>query len=160
MMVPRKPFFEVLTEVQAVLGDENPKVMAKVGMSLGQKWAESKKEAGVTPSSVRELFDMVADYLQNDLQFAQKVDVMQDKNRYELKFGIYDSDECQCILCCGSMVKKKGGVPACPVSQFMMGVYRIFKKDLGITKIQLEGIQKPASMKPGSCDQKFIVETK
>ncbi|MFX0210287.1 MAG: hypothetical protein ACFFDT_30185 [Candidatus Hodarchaeota archaeon] len=39
MIVPRKPFFEVLTEIQAILGEDNPKTMAKVGMSLGQKFA-------------------------------------------------------------------------------------------------------------------------
>lgn len=157
-MVPRKPFFEVLTEIQAVLGKENQKIMAKVGMNIGQKWAQAKKDESKIPSSVRELFDWVADYLQNELFFAQEVEVIQDGNKYELKYGIFDSDDCQCLLCCGNIVKQKGGEPACPVSQLMMGAYRVFKDDLKIKSIRLSGIHKPASKKPGACDQQFIVE--
>jgi hypothetical protein len=160
MMVPRKPFFEVLAEIQAILGKDNPKIMAKVGMSLGQKFATTKKDAGEIPSSVRELFDWVANYLQNELLFAQQVEVAQDGNKYELKYGVFDSDDCQCLLCCGGIVKKKGGEPACPVSQLMMGAYRVFKDDLNIKSVTLSGIQKPASKKPGACDQAFIVETR
>ena len=113
MMVPRKPFFEILSEIQAVLGEDNKKIMAKVGMNLGQKWAQSKKDNGKIPSSVKELFDWIADYLQNELLFSQKVESIQKGNEYTLKYGIFDSDECQCLLCCGFMVKKKGGEPAC-----------------------------------------------
>lgn len=73
IMVPRKPFFEVLTEIQAVLGEENKKIMAKVSMNLGQKWAQTKKDEGEIPSSIKELFDWIAEYLQNELFFHRKL---------------------------------------------------------------------------------------
>ena len=160
MTVSRKPFLEVLSEIQAVLGEDNRKIMAKVGMNLGQKWAQSKRDEGKIPSSIKELFDWIAFYLQNELLFAQKVDSIQNGNEYTLKYGIFDSDEYQCLLCCGAIVKKKGGKAACPVSQFAQGTTRVFKKDLKISKIQLKGITKPESKKPGACDQTFIVETR
>jgi hypothetical protein len=159
MMVPRKPFFEVLTEIQAVLGEDNKKMMAKVGMNLGQKWAQTKKEKGKIPSSIKELFDGIADYLQNELFFSQRVESIQVGNEYTLKYGMFDSDECQCLLCCGRIVKLKGGEPDCPVSQFAQGTTRVFKKDLNISKMQLKSIVKPESKKPGACDQTFIIET-
>lgn len=160
MMVPRKPFIEVLTEIQVVLGEDNKKVMAKVGMNLGQKWAQAKKDEGMIPSSVKELFNWIVDYLQNELVTSHQVDSIQNGNVYTLKYGIFDSDEYQCLLCCGAIVKKKGGKAACPVSQFAQGTTRVFKKNLKISKMQLKGIAKPESKKPGACDQTFIVETR
>ena len=50
-MVPLKPFHEILSEIQAVLKDENARVMATVGMNLGQRWAQTKKEKGRQYSS-------------------------------------------------------------------------------------------------------------
>ena len=160
VMVPRKPFFEVLTEIQAVLGKENKKVMAKVGMNLGQKWAQMQKDEGKIPSSVRELINWIATYLQEELLFSQKVEIIQEGNKYTLKYGIFDSEKYQCLLCCGNIVKHKGGEPACPVSQWMVGANRIFREDLKIKSIQLEGIKKPTSKKPGACEQTLIVETR
>jgi len=158
-MVPIRPFFEVLAEIQYQLGDQNPAIMAKVGRSLGEKWA---KELRNRPKTVRELFDMVATYLQDQLLFAEKVDVIQDENNYILKFGMPNLDnpteDCRCILCCGNIVKQKGGVPACPMSGFVQGAYRVLKRDIEIKGIQLKEIRKPGpEIGPGVCDQHYIV---
>ncbi|MHA2225264.1 MAG: hypothetical protein ACXAC8_08680 [Candidatus Hodarchaeales archaeon] len=156
-MVPQKPFHEILSEIQAVLKDENARVMAKVGRNLGQRWAQAKKDEGIIPASFQQLFDWIAHYLQNELFTAQKVEIIPGKNYIKIKFGVYDSDEYQCNICCSHLVKQKGGQSTCPVSSFMLGAYRVFKNNLNIKKIQLEKIRKPVSKKPGACEQIFTI---
>jgi len=157
-MVPRKPFFEVLTEIQVLLGDQNPVIMAKLGRNLGERWARKLEQR---PSTVRELFDMVATYLQNGLLFAEKCEVIQEGNNYLLKFGMPSQDptaDCRCILCCENIVKAKGGIPACPISGFVQGAFRVLRQDLNIKGITLREIRKAESeFGPGICDQHFIV---
>ena len=72
--VPRRPFFEVLTEIQTVLGADNPKIMSRVGMNLGKRWGKSIHDE---VNSIEELFEKAANYLQNELKFAEKVEVEQ-----------------------------------------------------------------------------------
>ena len=165
-MVPIRPFFEILTEMQYHLGDQNPIIQAKVGRSLGERWSKELPQEK-RPATIRELFDAVANYLQNELLFAEKCEVFQDGNNYSLKFGMPNledpKEDCRCILCCGNIVKEKGGVPACPMSGFVQGAFRVLKKDLGIKAIALKGIHKPdpsLGIGPGVCDQHFLVTPK
>ncbi|MHA1168567.1 MAG: SCP2 sterol-binding domain-containing protein [Candidatus Hodarchaeales archaeon] len=153
--VPRAPFFEILTEMQAILGKDNPKIMSQVGMRLGRKWGKSIHDE---VTSIEDLFERAADYLQNEMKFAEKVEVEHtDKNTHTIKFGsVTNPDECQCILCCGNIVKEKGGVPACPMSQFVIGALREVKDKLPTKMLQLKGIEKPGPV--GVCNQHIYIE--
>lgn len=154
--VPRRPFFEILTEIQVILGKDNPKIMSQLGMRLGKRWGESIRDE---VSSIEELIEKVADYLQNELLFAEKVEVEQNKTdkTYTLKFGsVTEPDECQCILCCGNIVKQKGGVPACPMSQFVIGALRAMKDKFPTKRLQLKEIEKPGPV--GVCNQHVYIE--
>ncbi|MFX0094190.1 MAG: hypothetical protein ACFFBD_20800, partial [Candidatus Hodarchaeota archaeon] len=154
--VPRKPFFEILTEMQAILGKDNPKVMAQVGMRLGRKWGESVRNE---VSSIEELIEKAADYLQNELMFAERVEVEHNPvdKTHTLKFGsVSNPQECQCILCCGNIVKEKGGTPACPMSQFIIGALRAIKDKIPTKHLQLKQIEKPGPV--GVCYQHVYIE--
>ena len=40
-MVLKRPFFEILSEIQRVLGEENQKVFAQASMKMGKRWAKT-----------------------------------------------------------------------------------------------------------------------
>ena len=148
--VPKKPFFEILPEIQGVLGEENQKVFAKVSMNLGKKWAKTIE----APKTFEELFKKMASYFETEFQLGETVNFEREREDYVLKVR-------SCNICHGKLVKEKFGItPACSISMFPVGalfaigaIKEIFKP----RSVRLKEIRKPGP--PGDCDLIYEIKT-
>ncbi|MFW9854689.1 MAG: hypothetical protein ACFFFG_06495 [Candidatus Thorarchaeota archaeon] len=97
-----KPYDEILSEIQTVLGKDNARIMAQVGLNLGKRWGKAQKGKSRKPKTLLELWEWIADYLENDLFVANPIQVKQENpGQYHIKYGVFDSDKNQCRLCVG-----------------------------------------------------------
>lgn len=118
---------EIVSEIQVILKDDNAKVMSRVGSNIARRWIKDKEF-----DSPEQLLKSLKDYLISDLGAIGKIDL-------EFNNGSATLHIAECKPCCGSLVKEKGGTPACPFSQIAVTA---MNKAFRGSKIVLEGITK------------------
>ncbi len=141
--IPQKPILEIFCALQGVLGEENQRVFAKTGRSLGVHWAAAQPRA----ANAEDLMGRIAAYLKDDLQAGESVACAREGKDYVLKIR-------GCYICHGQMVREKHGIlPACPLSVFPVGAMRT---NLEINNVRLVEIRKPGPN--GDCDMIYEIK--
>jgi len=135
-------FKQYHSTVIKALGEDAKKVNAKVGSIFADNWADNAgniKDNGEFARSFE-------DYLQNQLEFADHVNVNCDNKNYNLEIK-------GCAICHGNeILRKEGMATACPIVQ--AAKYAAVKK-IGRNVIT-KGVDKPGTV--GECIIKFELE--
>lgn len=144
-----KAFREILSEIQIILGEKTPNIMAKVGKNLGERWAKDKNF-----SAPYDLLEALVVYLQEEMRLASDIEINFTNNKVSLYIK-------NCKPCCGDLVRSKGGVPSCPISS--IALYALKMKFPSFYRITLDRINK--SIDPttgvsvtGTCEQYLTIE--
>ena len=141
-MVPKRPFMEVLPEVQGALGEENQAVFAMAGVNMGRRWARTVGRV----ETVEELMEKMAEYLRDELRLAEDIRLEREGGDYVLRVR-------GCYVCHSDLVRERFGItPACPFSMFPVGAVR---EALKVRSARLKEIRKPGPS--GDCDLVYEV---
>lgn len=135
-------FKQYHSTVIKALGEDAKKVNAKVGSLFADDWADNAGNI----SNNAEFAKSFENYLKNQLEFADEVEVNCDEKDYNLEIK-------GCAICHGNEILRKQGIPtACPIMQ--AAKYAAVKK-IGRNVIT-KGVEKPGVV--GECTIKFELE--